>query len=170
MLHQIILGFTVSEEGVLEKLLRCRPLGWLLHETRRYHVLELAGKLLAPGRGSLVVVGHEGEAVCDPHDQGLGGWEVGEGRAPVGELQGGDAEGPDVGLETVAVVGVDDLRGHPVGGAGEAAHELGGAEESDVVSRFVEGGRDPEVGQLHGAVGVDEDVAGLDVPVKMTLV
>lgn len=69
MLHQIILGFAVSEEGVLEKLLRSRLLGRFLHQARSYHVLELTGKLLAPGRGSLVVEGHEGEAVGDPRDQ-----------------------------------------------------------------------------------------------------
>ena len=77
--------------------------------------------------------------------------------AVVGQLDGGNSQGPDVSLVTVAVL-LDDLGGHPEGGPDEGVAlgldvcELGGT---------------AEVGKLDLARVGKEDIGGLNVTVDL---
>ena len=86
------------------------------------------------------------------------GVHVEVGRLPLGQLDAGDAERPDVHLAVVLplVHRQDHLRRHPVG----RPHEAVGRRRD---------GRRAEVGQLDDAAVGQQDVARLDVPVDAAL-
>ena len=77
-----------------------------------------------------------------------------EWEAMLGDLEQGDAGGPDVGRDSVRLPR-DALRGHVVAGADEGAGVALGAELA----------RHAKVAELHVAVAAQEDVARLDVAV-----
>ena len=91
--------------------------------------------------------------------QGTHGVEVEVGRLPLGQLDAGDAQRPDVDLPVVLALvhRQNHLRRHPVG----RPHE-------GVRRRAHRGGA--KVGQLDGAHFGEEDVPRLDVPVDAALV
>lgn len=176
VLDEMIRGLAVLEEGMAEKLVGRRPLGGVSAEAGGHHVLKRLGELLllAAAAGAVSAVLLEAQPVGNLHHERLGQGEVGQRRAAMGELERRDAERPDVGLDAVPRVGVDHLGCHPVGRAGHVVEEGGGGGghvEGDGGGgvRLVDGGGDTEVGELDGAVGVDEDVAGLDVAVDVAL-
>lgn len=172
VLDEVVVGLAVLEKRVAEELVGGRPLGGVAAEASRHHVLESLRELLlldlieiAADAAAVMIL--EAEAVGDLHHKRLGEREVGERRPAVGELQRGDAEGPDVGLDAVAEVGVQHLWRHPVRRPGDVTKE-GGRRGGGRVG-LVDGRGDAEVGELDGAVGVDEDVAGLNVAVDVSL-
>ena len=137
-------GGDPRHELVLAQPLRGRPLQRVLLETRVHEVSED----VAPGGvrecGGLVL----GDVVQSTH-----GVHVEVGRLPLGQLDAGDAHGPDVHLAVILALvhGEDHLGRHPV----RRPHEAVGRTRD---------GRGPEVRQLDVAGVGEENVASLDIP------
>mmetsp|Transcript_27466 Transcript_27466/g.68789 ORF Transcript_27466/g.68789 Transcript_27466/m.68789 type:complete len:298 (+) Transcript_27466:469-1362(+) len=99
--------------------------------------------------------------ILQSHHQHLHWGVLGERCVAVAQLEHGDAQAPDVGVVIVPCHLLHHLGRHPTWGAHEGAVGLGAGAPR--------GGGDSEVCELHGAVGVDEDVAGFDVAVDVAV-
>ena len=136
------------ENARVDQLDRARTLARVVDEAARD---ELAERFAAhPGRaqrGELAAVVASTERVERLH---VGVW-----RSPFDDLDGGDAERPDVGLAVVSAV-VQDFRRHVQGRAGVIP---------SLLPPFRERACDAKVGELDLAARRREDVARLDVEV-----
>lgn len=126
------------DEGSVEEILGRGTLLGVFAQAEVDKVLEGGGE----------VAFEHGRWVLGDQEEDLHGVDVGIGGLAVCQLQGGDAERPDVGLAVVARL-LDDLGGHPEGGADEGVLLSHGGREL---------ARDAKVGELDLAGCGDEDV------------
>lgn len=99
------------------------------------------------------LAGQRGRRLLRDHEGGLQRVQLRVRRCAGRQLDGGDADAPDVGLAVVLVLR-QHLGRHPVGRADHRAALRVGAREC---------GRHAEVGDLHVAAAVQQDVSGLYV-------
>jgi hypothetical protein len=134
-----------ADEAVLQQVPGGGAVVGVFDQALRDKVFELLAELALEAR----------RRVLGDVEEDLHGVHVRVGRLAEGQLDGGDAERPDVGLEVVAGL-LDHLGSHPEGGADEG-----------VALRLHVGqlGSDAKVGQLNLAGLGEEDVGGLDVAV-----
>lgn len=143
-----------SKERHVQQRDRGRPRFGVLLQTLEHDFADMTRKLLLGG-----VRGEGWRGLVEGHQQDFDWWVFREGRVSERELQKRDSKRPDVRVLVVPRP-VHHFGGHPTGGPHKRGAEL-------VVfgprAAAFDGGGHAEIGKAYGTVGIDEDIASLDL-------